>query len=178
MNYVDIVILIILISSILFGFSNGFVKEAASFAALVFGIWGAVKFSSFTAQKLYDLFDISGQFTGIFAFIITFVIIVIAIHFIGVIFNKIVNFTSLGFLNKLFGSAFRLLRSALVLSVVFCILNAINAKKPFLPKGRIEQSTLYNPISDVVPMIVSIIDKGDFKENFDNFKKSNKGMFI
>lgn len=167
MNYIDIIIIIILVSSILFGFSNGFVREVASFAALVFGIWGAIKFSSFTAQKLYDFFDISGQYTGIIAFIITFVVIIVVIHFIGLIVNKVVNLTPLGFLNKLFGSAFRLLRSTLILSVVFCILNAINAKRPFLPKGKIEQSAFYNPISDIVPSLFPIIEKGTFKQNFD-----------
>ena len=169
MNYFDIIIIIILVSSILFGFSNGFVKEAASLVALVFGIWGTIKFSAFTAQKLYDFFDISGQYTGIIAFIITFVVIVITIHFIGIIVTKIVNLTPLGFLNKLFGSAFRLLRSVLVLSVVFCIFNSINTKKPFLPKGQIEQSLLYNPISDIVPSLFPIIDihKETFKKNFD-----------
>ena len=29
------------------GFINGFVKEVASLAALILGIWGAIKFSSF-----------------------------------------------------------------------------------------------------------------------------------
>jgi len=172
MNYIDIIIIIILASSILFGFSNGFVKEVASLAALVIGIWGAVKYSSLTAQKLYDFFDISGQFSGIVAFIITFGLIVAVILFIGLVFNKIVNLTPLGLLNKFFGSALGLLKSVLILSVVFYVLNAIDAKKPFLPKKKIEQSAFYNPIADIIPTFFSIIDKETFKQGFDKFKKN------
>ena len=167
MNYIDITIIIIVGASMLFGFSNGFVKEISSIAAIVLGVLGAVKFSSFTVQKLYDFFDISGQYTGIAAFIITFVIIVVAIHFIGIIINKFVKFAALGLLNKFFGAAFGLLKSALILSVVFYILNSIDAKRAFLPKEKIEQSTLYNPISDIVPSITIFFGKKSLKQNID-----------
>ena len=38
------------------GFINGFVRELASLAALILGIWGAIKFSTFTAAQLDGLF--------------------------------------------------------------------------------------------------------------------------
>ena len=167
MNYIDIAIIIILGTSMLFGFSNGFVKEISSIAAIVFWVLGAVKFSSFTVQKLYDFFDISGQYTGIAAFIITFVTIVVTIHFIGMIIGKFVKLAALGFLNKTLGAAFGLLKSALILSVVFYILNSIDAKRAFLPKEKIEQSTLYNPISDIVPTITIFFGKKNLKQNID-----------
>ena len=178
MNYIDIIIISILALSILYGFSNGFVKEAASLAALVLGIWGAIKFSSFTSQKLYDFFDMSGRFTGIVAFIITFGLIVVIIHFIGLIFNKIINLTPLSLLNKFFGSALGLLKSALILSVIFCILNAIDAKRSFLPKEKIEQSVFYTPISDIIPIFFPIIGEGTFKQSFDKFKKNSNDISI
>ena len=178
MNYIDIIIIFILAASILLGFIHGFVKEAAAFAALVLGIWGAIKFSSFTAQKLYDFFDISGQYTGIAAFIITFVIIVIAIHFIGIVVNKFVKVMALGLLNRILGAVFGIIKSALILSVIFSILNAVDAKKPFLPKRKIEQSALYYPISDIVPAIFPIIGEGTFNQSFDRFKKSSEEVLI
>ena len=49
------------------GFINGLIREVASLAALILGIWGAIKFSSFTAAKLYDYFDMSGHYVGIIA---------------------------------------------------------------------------------------------------------------
>ena len=72
MNWLDAAIVIILILSLVMGFIHGLVKEVASLAALILGIWGAIKFSAFTAEKLYDYFDMTGKYVGIIAFIITF----------------------------------------------------------------------------------------------------------
>ena len=44
MNYIDIIIIAILIWSVFRGFKNGLFIEIASIAALVFGIWGAIRF--------------------------------------------------------------------------------------------------------------------------------------
>src|SRR5512133_3556273 len=134
MNWIDATIIIILILSMVMGFINGLVKEVASLAALILGIWGAIKFSTFTAGKLYDYFDMTGQFVGIIAFIITFGIIVVVIHFIGIIADKIINSISLGFVNRLLGIAFGLIKTVLIMSVLFVVLNVIDTKKSFLPK--------------------------------------------
>jgi membrane protein required for colicin V production len=171
MNWIDAVIVVILILSLVTGFTNGLVKEVASFAALILGIWGAIRFSAFTAEKLYDYFDMTGRYVGIIAFLITFGIIVVIIHFIGILADKVVTAASLGFVNRILGIVFGLLKSVLIMSVFFVILNAIDARKPFLPKEKIEQSRFYNPISDIAPAIFPIIGEGGFNRSFDRFKK-------
>lgn len=171
MNWIDAVIVIVLILSMAGGFINGLVKEIASLAALILGIWGAIKFSTFTAGKLYDYFDMTGQFVGIIAFIITFGIIVVVIHFIGIVADKIINSISLGFVNRLLGIAFGLIKTVIIMSVFFVVLNVIDAKRPFLPREKIESSVFYNPISDIAPAIFPIIGEGNFNKSFDRFKK-------
>lgn len=171
MNWIDLIIVVILIISLVTGFIHGFVKEVASLAALIIGIWGAIKFSAFTAAKLYDWFDMTGQYVGIISFIITFGVIVVIIHFIGIIADKIINAVSLGFLNRILGIAFGLFKSVMIMSVFFVILNAIDARKPFLPRKTIEESMFYNPISDIAPAIFPVIGEGGFGHSFDRFKK-------
>jgi len=171
MNWIDAVIVVILILSLVTGFTNGLVKEVASLAALILGIWGAIRFSAFTAEKLYDYFDMTGRYVGIIAFLITFGIIVVIIHFIGILADKVVTAASLGFVNRILGIVFGLLKSVLIMSVFFVILNAIDARKPFLPKEKIEQSRFYNPISDIAPAFFPIIGEGGFNRSFDRFKK-------
>lgn len=171
MNWIDLIIVILLIFAILRGFTDGLIKEVAALAALILGIWGAIKFSSFTAGKLYEWFDMSGQFVGIIAFLITFGVIVVIIHFIGVIVDKIIGSVSLSFMNRLLGMLFGLIKSALILSVFFVILNAIDARRPFLPKETIERSKFYNPIADLAPAIFPVIGEGGYNRSFDRFKK-------
>jgi membrane protein required for colicin V production len=160
------------------GFINGLVKEVASLAALILGIWGAIKFSTFTAAKLYDYFDMTGRYVGVIAFLITFALIVVIIHFVGILADKVVNAASLGFINRILGIVFGLLKSVLIMSVFFVILNAIDARRPFLPGKTIEESKFYNPISDIAPAIFPIIGEGGFKQSFDRFKKKPDDLVI
>lgn len=170
MNYIDIIILIILGFAVIRGFINGLVIEIASLAALIFGIWGAIKFSGFTSVKLYEYFDMSGQFIGIISFIITFLIIVVIIHFIGMLINKLMEAIALGFLMKLLGTVFGLLKTALIMSVIFVVLNSIDSRKHFLPAEKLQESILYNPISDIAPALFPIIGEGDLFQSFDRLK--------
>lgn len=178
MNWIDAAIVIIIILSVIMGFINGLIKEIASLAALILGIWGAIKFSDFTAGKLYDYFDMSGQYVGIIAFIITFGIIAVLIHFVGILVDKILDAASLGFLNRLLGIVFSAIKSVLIMSVLFVILNALDSRRPFLPKEKINESMFYNPISDIVPSIFPIIGEGNFNHSFDRFKKKPDNVTI
>jgi len=178
MNYIDATILIIVIIAAIKGFIDGFVREVASVAALILGIWAAIKFSTLTAAKLYDWFDMTGRYVGIIAFIITFLAVVVCIHFIGIVVDKLIKAAALGFLNRLLGMVFGFLKSILILSVIFVVLNAIDEKHPFLPKDKIEKSMFYNPVSDVAPAIFPIIGEGAFSGSFDRFKKKPEDAAI
>lgn len=178
MNWIDLIIIVILILAVLKGFTDGFVKEVAALLALVLGIWGAIKFSSFTADKLYDWFDMTGRYVGITSFLVTFIIIVIAIHFIGAIIDKVIDAVALGFLNRILGMVFGLIKTVLILSVFFSILNAINVHRPFLPKEKIADSKFYMPIADIAPAIFPILGEGNFDQGFDRLKKKPEGTPI
>jgi len=178
MNWIDVAIVVILIISMVSGFINGLIREAASLAALILGIWGAIKFSGFTAAKLYDYFDMSGHYVGIIAFLVTFGIIVVIIHFVGILADKLADAAALGFINRLLGIVFGLFKTVLILSVFFVILNAIDARRPFLPKEKLEQSIFFNPISDIAPAIFPIIGEGGFNRSFDRFKKKPDDVTI
>ena len=77
---------------------------------------------------------------------------------------------ALGFVNRLLGMIFGLIKSVLILSVLFMVLNSIDAGRPFLPKEKIEKSMLYNPIADIAPAIFPIIGSGGFYHNPERVK--------
>jgi membrane protein required for colicin V production len=178
MNYIDIIIIALIALAMVRGFMNGFIKEVASLAALILGIWGAIKFSSFTAEKLYDYFEMSGKYVGIVAFLVTMCIIAALIQLMGMVIDKFVKAAALGLVNRLLGIGFGLLKSILILSVIFMVMNAIDARRPFLPKEKIEKSLLYSPISDIAPAIFPIVGEGGFLQSFDRFKKKPEGASI
>jgi membrane protein required for colicin V production len=85
---------------------------------------------------------------------------------------------SLGFLVKALGAVFGVIKTALILSVVFVFLNTINEKRHFLPSATIEKSYLYNPIADIIPVIFPIIEGGDLLDSFNRHKNKPQNVTI
>jgi len=109
-NLLDILILIPLLLWAYQGYKKGFIISLASLAALILGLYFAFFFSDFTAGKLTEYFTISNEYLAIIAFIVTFVVVVIAVILVGNILQKFIDILLLGFLNKTAGAVFGILK--------------------------------------------------------------------
>jgi membrane protein required for colicin V production len=178
MNWIDFVIIALLAFGLIQGFIDGLIIEVAKLAALILGIWGAIHFSGWTADKLSGWFDMQSSWTGIAAFAITFVVIVLCINLLGRLLDTIVKSVSLGFVVKSLGAVFGVIKTALILSVILVFLNTIDEKKHFLPSATIERSFLYNPIADIIPAIFPILEGGDLLDSFNRHKKKPRPLTI
>jgi len=174
MNYIDIIILAFIAWAVYRGFKNGLFVEIASIAALVLGIWGSLRFSWFTQNKLIEYFDMQGEYLGLIAFIITFIVIVVLIHFLAKVLDKLLKAVALGFAVRITGVLFAVLKTTLIMSIIFVFLNTIDQKAGFLPEDKIAESKLYNPIADFAPLLFPIIEGGDLRRSFDNLKQKRK----
>jgi membrane protein required for colicin V production len=168
MNYIDIVLGILLILSAISGFKKGLVVELASLAALILGIWGAVKFSYITSEFLVENFNWSWDHLNIASFIITFVVIVILVHIVGSTVNKMVETVMLGFVNKLAGLVFGILRAALILSIILVVFDKIDEDMEILSSETKANSRMYEPIRNLAPTIFPFIDFWDDESNSDD----------
>jgi membrane protein required for colicin V production len=166
MNYIDIIILILLLLAAISGFKKGLVAELASLAALILGIWGAFEFSDITAEFLVENFNWHWRHLNIAAFVLTFVVIVILVHVVGSVINKIVETAMLGFLNRLAGIVFGMLKAALVLSVILVVFDRIDRDVNIIPENRKAESKLYQPLRNFVPAIFPFIE--DWVEEIKN----------
>jgi membrane protein required for colicin V production len=163
MNYFDIVVGIILILAIIRGFRNGLIIELASLAALVLGVLGAIKFSSFTEQWLTQHF--SNSYIGIIAFILTFIAIVIGVHLIAKGVNKLVEAVALGFINRIMGALFSLVKIGFILSIVMAVFVSFDKTFNIIPEQTRESSILYEPLGEFAPRVFPYLnfDKEDAK---------------
>jgi membrane protein required for colicin V production len=171
MNYIDFLIIALLGFAVVRGFIKGLIIEVASILALVLGIWGAIRFSGFVGQRLTDYFDLTTQYLGLIAFVITFIIIVLVIHTIANIIDKLLKAVALGIPLRILGAVFGLLKSALILSIIFVILNTVDERKNFLPRERLDQSLFYHTIADFAPMLFPLIEGGDLLKSFERYKR-------
>ncbi len=159
MNYIDIIILILLLLAAISGYRKGLVVELASLAALILGIWGAFEFSDITAEFLVENFNWHWKYLNIVSFILTFIVIVILVHVVGSVVNKIVETAMLGFLNRLAGIVFGILKSALVLSVILVVFDRIDRDVKFIPEDTKAESKLYQPLRNFVPSLFPFIEE-------------------
>ena len=165
MNVFDIVIAALLVFAFVRGLMKGFFIEVASLIALVGGVWGAIHFSHFAGDLLEERVDWEENYIALTAFAITFVAIVIGVSLLGRMLTKMADLAALGLINKIFGGVFALLKSVVILSVIFVFFSKINTTVPFLGEETLEKSILYQPVKDIVPTIFpSIIEEFESKE--------------
>ena len=169
MNYIDIIILILLVLSAIGGYKNGLITEVASLAALILGIWGAIQSSYITTDLLIRYFDLQSKYLNIISFGVTFIVIVILVHVVAGVINNMVNAAMLGVLNKLGGMIFGVLRSILFISIILLILDKIDRDIQIIPEDTKSGSRMYEPIKNIAPSIFPFIDIWNDKEQ--PFKK-------
>lgn len=170
MGFLDIILTAIFIFAGFRGFQKGFISQLASLAGLLFGIWGAIKFSVFTAGLLAEHFKITTEYLPLISFAITFGVIVIVVHFIGVLVEGLFDLAFLGFANSILGVVFGVLKTAFIISVILVIIEKSSPRYNFLPKDIAEKSLFYKPIAHLAPSIFPSL-------NFDEIKTKLKETF-
>ncbi len=157
MNYIDLVLGIILIIAAIQGYRKGFIVEIASLAALILGIWGAIKFSDWTAGFISETFNYHSKHLITIAFVVTFVTIVIVIHILGKVLDRTVKAVALGFLNRLAGIIFGVLKTAVILSVFLLLFDSVDENVHILPADQKSESKIYSPMKQLVPTLFPFI---------------------
>jgi membrane protein required for colicin V production len=164
MSYIDIVLGLLLIFAAISGFRKGLVVELVSLAALILGIWGAIEFSDVTSEFLTENLNLKTAHLNIISFVVTFIVIVILVHIVGNVIDKIVETAMMGFLNKLAGMVFGVLKSALILSVILVIFDKIDEDVQILSPDAKAKSKLYTPMRNLAPSIFPFVDIWDDDE--------------
>lgn len=161
MNFLDIIFIIPVVWFAYQGFKRGLIIELASLLALILGIYAALYSSGYAVDFLVNNMDMSSKYVPVTAFILTFIAVVVLVYFVGKILEKIVNMVALGFLNKLAGSFFGILKAAVVLSIALLIINQFN--DDLISRQKKKDSLLYGPISGIAPMLWEKLEDFDFK---------------
>lgn len=175
MTIFDMILSILLVYGLYKGIRNGLFIELASLISLLAGIYFAIKFSFFLKEIITKHVSWNPNTVQIIAFVLTFILVVIGITLLAKLFTKMADFAYLGWINKLGGGVFRLLKIVLILSVLFTIFEKINFDNIFAKEKALNDSLFYRPIQKVAgfiyPSIEEFYDKMKEKA-IDNDEKS------
>jgi len=160
MSSVDVFIAIVLAFFVLNGLRKGFFKEVFGLLGILFGIIIALVGTDPLSQFLRIKFpDIPYLLFPIISFIVIFLAVIFLSRFLANSLSTLSETIHLGWLNRLLGAVFGGLKGAIILSILFVILDYIPSLG--LYRSMESKSRLVAPIHDVAPASYALIISQD-----------------
>ena len=153
MNYIDFILITLLIIAALFGVWKGFVRQLFGLIALFLGLFCAFHFSDYVASYISRWIDANETAVAIISFAITFILVLWGVAFIGKMAETLTKMVALGLINRLVGLLFSIAKMAFILSVCIGLMQALDQIWPFFPHQDAAKSTLFVPISKLAPAV-------------------------
>lgn len=169
MSFLDIILGALLAFAGFKGLKNGLFVELASLVSLLLGIYLAIKFSFFTKEIISGFVNWNPNTIQVIAFMITFLIVVVAVTFLGKFLTGIASFAFLGWANSIGGGFFRILKTVLILGIVFSIFEKINYNHILVKKETLDKSIFYNPVQKTAAYLYPSL-----QEWYSSLKKKSK----
>lgn len=154
MNYIDIILIILLGLAALHGLRKGLIVELASLVALVVGVLAGFYFSDFVSAWIENSFNYHGKYINVISFIIIFIAVIVLMQILARIIEKAVKMIALGFMNKLAGAVFSVLKAAVILSVIIYFMNRFDDDRSLIKTETRQNSLLFPVIEGIAPVII------------------------
>ena len=136
---IDIIFIVLLVTAIVKGYSNGLIIAVFSLLALIIGLAAAIKLSLVTANWLKDAIHVAAKWLPVIAFAIVFIIVVLAVRLGARALEKTAELVLLGWVNKLGGIILYIALYTVIFSVLLFYAEKVNLITP----GTIATSKTY-----------------------------------
>lgn len=163
MNWVDAVILIILIFFVIKGWRRGLIRSLIGVVGFFLSLFLTASYLNWAKELLLRFFSLPSSVAAIIGFLMIFLILLALFHIVGSMIQRLVHLTPLGILDTLGGMALGLLAGGVIASLLLLFLAILP-----LPQGiscQMEESALAGPTRSIAPYIF-----GKLKEEFPEIK--------
>ena len=149
MSIIDIILLICFVPAVINGIRKGFISQVISIVSIIAGVWVSYEFSTIVAEWIGQYIQASENVLHLVAFALIMVGVFLLLALLARLIEKLVNFVMLGWLNKLLGVAFALIKSGLIIGLVIMAFNSLNNNFHLVNEQLLADSTLYTPLKDI-----------------------------
>ncbi len=153
MSTPDIIILICFLPAIISGIMKGFIEQAVALVSLILGAWLAFKFSTVVSGWLQPYFEVSETVLNVISFAVIMVAVVLVLFVLSKILTGVTKLVMLGWLDRLLGLVFALLKAGLLIGIAIILFDTLNVKFEFVEEKVLDESVLYAPIRDIAYVI-------------------------
>ena len=161
MNILDIIILICFIPALVQGIRKGFISQVVAIVSIVAGVYLSFEFSELVSAWISQYIEGSEQVLKITAFALILIAAIAGLTVFGKLIEKMVKIVMLGWLNRLLGALFSMLKCALIVGLVIMVFNSLNGSFHFVDEAKLAESTLYPPLKsfayNVFPYLKELI---------------------
>lgn len=148
MNILDIIILICFIPALVQGVRKGFIAQVISIISLILGIWLSCRFADMAGEWLAQYIEAGEEVLKVIAFTLILIIVILGLTALGRVLEATVKIVMLGWLNRLLGVVFSLLKCALIVGLVIMAFSSLNSTFNFVSEEELAKSILYPPLRD------------------------------
>ena len=128
MSIIDIILLICFVPAVVNGIRKGFISQVISIVSIIAGVWVSYEFSTIVAEWIGQYIQASENVLHLVAFALIMVGVFLLLALLARLIESLVNFVMLGWLNKLLGVVFALIKSGLIIGLVIMAFNSLNNK--------------------------------------------------
>lgn len=161
MNWLDITIIVICAAGIIQGLFKGFVRQVFSLLGLIFAIIIAFRYHDILARYLSRWIEHPVGLM-ILSFILILVVIVLLFKLIGLAARAAISAISIGWLDRLAGGAFGLVKAIIIVAVLFGLFILFTDK----PSKPVTESTLAPAVMEVSYVIARFLPS-ELRDTYD-----------
>lgn len=150
MSILDVILLICFIPAVFQGIRKGFIAQVISIASIIIGIWASSRFADVVSGWMATYITASEQVMKVAAFAIIFIAVLLALTAIGKLLEGVFKIVALGWLNRLLGLVFALVKTILILGLLIMVFTSLNETFNLVNESTLNESVFYTPFKDAV----------------------------
>lgn len=154
MNTLDIIFLAIIGLGVVLGFLKGALKQLAGLLGLVVGLLAAKALYASVAESVFSRVTDNLTVAQVLSFVAIWVAVPLLFWLVASVLTKMMEAVSLGWMNRLLGAALGGLVHALVLSLLVCVLEVVDADNLLLGRDAKRQSVLYDRLKPLAGLFL------------------------
>jgi membrane protein required for colicin V production len=155
--WLDPVVVGIIIASAFLGLWRGLIRSVASFAGLILGAIFAGKLAAYIDPTLKQANIQHPAINGTWAFVIAFLVILVAVEIAANLVARIIRIMFLGWADRMGGAAFGLARGVLLAMILLAGLAQFNSKQF---NAQVKQASTAIWLWENVPTVASMLPAG------------------
>ena len=165
MNTFDIIMSVILGFSLVYGLFKGLISFLSGWLTLALGVYAAIRFSSCAESLIGDRCD--PRFAGIAAFVLTLVAVIVAVHYLSKLVDRLVEMTALSPVNRIAGGLLATLCAATIVSLLMHFAGPFCADGIFPDSQTRHESLVYPYVGPIADLIIPAV--GEMAQNLNTY---------